>query len=231
MKRLSAPLIFIAIQTAFAVAFLWFSEGVWTRLFQYLSVLSALSYPLLRKGVDVDRMLAVFGLSLTAVADFLLVVVGPFRFAALACFLASQSCHAVRLDRLGSLAPRTTLPARIALGIVLTSVPLAMSMPIDALSLMTPFYAAFLLFNAFAAFRARRRDPFAFPGIVFLILCDAFILLSVGTSEGYFALEPGSIPSILRETSFNFAWLFYAASLALLSLGAVHARKEPTPHA
>ncbi|MFA5006777.1 MAG: hypothetical protein WC509_04880 [Candidatus Izemoplasmatales bacterium] len=230
MKRLSAPLTFIAIQTALAVAFLWFTEGVWTRLFQYLSVLSALSYPLLRRGVDVDRLLAVFGLFLTAVADFLLVAVGPFRIPALACFLVSQSCHAARLDRLASLSTRTTLPARIALGIALTAVPLALSMPVDALSLLTPFYASFLLFNAVVAFRARRRDPFAFTGIVFLILCDFFILLSVGTSEGYFVLEPGSILAILGESSFNFAWLFYAASLALLALGAVHARKESTLH-
>lgn len=227
LKRDPVTVIFIAVETALTAGFLFFTEGLWTRAFQFSAIVLAAIHSFYRFRLAPDRIAASTGFVLTVAADFFLIMVGPLRLLALSLFCIAQTSHAVRLSTFDrahrkreTIVRGTILTFMVALALVATGG------RFDALAILTAVYAMLLLSNAVIAWPLRRRDPFAFPGFLLFILCDVFILLEVGTSQGYFVPAVGSLWAVLLSIPFNLAWLFYVPSQVLLSLSAVTAKKE-----
>ncbi|HAQ57368.1 MAG TPA: hypothetical protein DCR44_08305 [Acholeplasmatales bacterium] len=227
LKRFPVSLLFIAVETALIAGFLFFTEGVWTRAFQFAAIVLSAVHSLYRFRPTTDRVSATAGLMFTVAADLFLVVLGPFRVLALSLFCVAQLFHAVRLSSFDCANHRTIAILRGSTLLLFIAVALFVTVGrFDPLAILAAVYAALLFTNAGIALTIRKRDPFAFPGFLLFILCDLFIFLAVGTDQGYFVLEQESIWALLSGVPFNLAWLFYAPSQVLLSLGAVYARPE-----
>ena len=163
-------------------------------------------------------------LLLTVVSDVFLVLVSPaIRVPAMFSFSVAQICYFLRIY-LGSASKRervSHLAARSAV-IVISLVACAMVLRerIDLLSMVSMFYFANLLVNfAFAVWQCRRSRLLPI-GLLFFILCDVFVGLSV-MSQLYFDFAEGTLLYSLVHTGFNTVWFFYVPSQTLISLSAI----------
>ena len=82
---------------------------------------------------------------------------------------------------------------------------------------VTMFYFANLLVNTLFAFSEFKKHWLMAVGLVFFILCDILIGLSVAI-EGILVVSSNSFIYKLVNVDFNFAWLFYVISQTLLSI-------------
>lgn len=102
------------------------------------------------------------------------------------------------------------------LAVVLTKVVLKQNA--NYMIFATMFYFANLVTNAIFAFAELKRHWLMAVGLVFFILCDIIIGLTVAIDGGIITILETSVIYKIVYVDFNIAWLFYVISQTALSL-------------
>lgn len=212
----------------FIEAVLWIAiqltGGELCRALCYASVLLALCHAIYIYFENVRGLLIVAALFFTALADYCLVVLDESpRVLAMIFFSVTQICYALHLGA-GSERKIAHVSARLGAVIALEIAMLAViGSSADALSAITMFYFANLVTSLVVA--AARGERLLAVGLLFFILCDAFVGLEVLISD-YISVSESSILYRLTHTSINTVWLFYVPSQTLISLSEGIKKKE-----
>ncbi len=212
--------LFILIQTV---------EGRANEIISFSSVAAALAFSLLYLSRNTKSLSTSSGLLFTVISDLFLVIIKPqYKLVAMIFFSLAQLSYFARLlytecdrqRRLWHLAIRISASL---FAIVLTL--LVLRDKADALSLVSMFYYANLIINIVYAF-INRRDSLIFAiGLVFFILCDTVVGLSVMDGM-YFDFAEGSLIYRIIHADINLIWLFYVPSQTLIALSSYELKRK-----
>lgn len=182
--------------------------GAWSIWPKYAGILLclALSWAISARG---GAPLVAPALTLTALADLFLLVLGRFYLLGVALFLVVQTLYLLRLRGAGAgpaLGLRTLLS--LALGLLVWKAGL-----LSPLNLLCALYFAQLLSNACLSWTLRGARQRAFSlGLTLFVGCDLCV--------GLFNL-PGLVPEAIHSFAQLGMWLFYLPSQVLITLSAI----------
>ena len=205
----------VLVQTVSGRANAWVSFACVVLACLFLSLFCQKSYAYL---------LTQLGLICTVCADVFLVVLSPMKqLPAMVFFSITQMCYFLRLYLNHTTANQKSahLIGRGAATIVALGVTTAvLGANTDALSLVSLFYYANLVFNIIVAFTQLKSCPVLAIGLLLFLLCDTVIGLNV-MANSYLSGAKDSFIYKLVSVNFNLAWLFYVPSQALIALSLV----------
>lgn len=156
----------------------------------------------------------------TVCADYFLVYSEEMRqLPAMVFFSITQICYFLRLyfedsDKKRKKAHFICRAFLSVAAIILTLAVLGKNC--DAVALVSMFYYANLILNAVFAFIGFKKNPIFATGLLFFILCDTIVGLSM--IDAYIPLSPESIIYNIVHPGFDLAWVFYVPSQTLLAI-------------
>ena len=169
------------------------------------------------------------GLLCTVCADIFLVVLKPMlQLPAMLFFSVTQICYFIRLyqNQVNAFHKRLHLIFRALttlIAIFLTVI--VLKEKTDALSLVSLFYYANLIFNIIIAFCQFKRCPVLAIGLLLFLMCDTVIGLNIMASS-YISSAKDSLIYRLLNPGFNLAWVFYVPSQSLIAISLSKKHKE-----
>lgn len=206
---------FLAVEGALYAIFLFLDlmgRGGRTVPIKYSGILLCLAFAALCARHGGDRLVPA-ALTLTACADWFLLVRNDRYALGVALFLCVQTVYFLRLRLAGAPA---AWPLRCGLALVagLAVYAAGLASPLNLLALL---YFSQLLSNTVLAWTRKGRRGFRFAlGLTLFVGCDACV--------GLFNALPGSLP--LRPAVSVGMWLFYLPSQVLISLSALPEKEE-----
>ncbi len=160
------------------------------------------------------------GLVCTVCADIFLVVMDPIKqLPAMLFFSVTQMCYFARLylNHVTKKQKMIHLIARVAVTLVALVLTVAvLGENTDALSLVSLFYYANLVFNIIVAFTQLKACPALAIGLLLFLFCDTIIGLNVMADSYISGVGDNVILELIN--SFNLAWVFYVPSQTLIAL-------------
>lgn len=220
MKKKAFPLILVGIEAVLLVLILFvpFPVGV-IRGLQFSAVALAFLYALIRLFTGKIHLFLLFGLLLTVISDFFLVLLPDVDKAfPMTTFFFAQLCYAAAIYFAGI--PVLRLVHLIVRGVLsLVGILIAVIVlwgRVDYLAIISILYFVNLLVNVVFALIQFWKRPFLAVGLLLFLCCDLFIGLQSATSLGYFPLPDWLHAMVFAP--FNFAWLFYIPSQTLIAL-------------
>ena len=217
--------IFVFVEVALGVL-IQTTGGVICRILCFSSIVLSFLFSLFLslKNREADTAITAVALLFTVISDFFLVVMSPaIRVPAMFSFSFAQICYFLRIYRdTESRRERSVhLWVRFCAAIVfLVACPIVLREKTDLLSMVSVFYFANLLANLVFAFMHYKRSLLFPLGLLFFIMCDLFVGLSV-MSELYFEFSESSLIYRITHTELDLIWLFYVPSQTLIPLSLI----------
>ena len=176
-----------------------------------------------------EYYLTQIGLLCTVCADIFLVVLKPMlQLPAMIFFSVTQMCYFIRLyqNQSNTFYKRLHLIFRaLATVIALCLTVVVLWEKTDALSLVSLFYYANLIFNIIVAFCQFKRCPVLAIGLLLFLMCDTVIGLNI-MANSYISGAKDSLIYRLLNPGFNLAWIFYVPSQALIAISLLKKHNE-----
>ena len=195
------------------------------KYFAFFSVLFAALFAFVYFCDSIEYGLIQSGLIFTLIADvFLVLLTEGNKLLAMLFFSAVQILYFLLLYKRDEKWRKLHLSLRasvILLALILTAVVLKKSA--DALSLISVFYFTNLLLNLAWAFVEFKISRFIAIGLLFFIMCDICVGLTV-ISNSYFPLPESGLLNFLAHPPINLVWLFYIPSQTFITLSLAELR-------
>lgn len=219
-RGLILPLCFLLLESVFFVL-IQTTGGRVNEIISFSSVTLAFVFSLFCLSKDVKSISTSSGLLFTVVSDLFLVIIKPqYKLVAMIFFSFAQLSYFIRLLYSDSDKDRRIKHTLIRISASLLAIILTLAVlrdKTDALSLVSMFYYANLIMNIVYAF-IHRKDSLIFAvGLVFFILCDTVVGLSVMDGM-YFDFAESSLIYRIIHSDINLIWLFYVPSQTLIAL-------------
>lgn len=201
-------------------AALCFSSVVVSLLFSLLLLLGNRSAP---------HALTTLALLFTVISDLFLVVISPaVRLPAMFSFSIAQMCYFLRIYLGTDSKKERAVHLSVRCGAILVFIvacALVLGDKTDFLSVISVFYFANLLTNFIFAARQYKRSLLFPIGLLFFMMCDIVVGLSV-MSELYIEFSEGSLLYKILHTELDLVWLFYVPSQTLIPLSLIKKQGE-----
>ena len=135
-------------------------------------------------------------------------------------FSITQICYFLRLylNQANSHNKRLHLIFRaLSIVVALTLTIIVLKDKTDALSLVSLFYYANLIFNIIIAFAQFKKCPVLAIGLLLFLMCDTVIGLNI-MANSYISDAKDSLIYRILNPGFNLAWIFYVPSQTLIAI-------------
>ena len=219
---LASIVIFSAIEIGLLISVL-VCKGNAVPALQFTSIVLAFSFSLIFLNFKKGQYITQLALLFTVIADVFLVLARPQnQSVAMTSFSITQVLYFTKLlketeskkVRLSNLITRI-----VAIVVIEVTTLFVLGEKADFVSLISMFYFINLILNMIFAFVNFKKNPLFAIGLLLFMFCDIFIGLQCAIGV-YIDIPSTSIIYKITFSPFNWAWLFYIPSQALLSISA-----------
>ena len=222
--KLVSITVFCVVEFALLITLL-FGGGELARIASFASIALAFAFSLLFLSIKHKKIITQLALLFTVCADVCLVLARPQNQSlGMSFFSIVQILYFVRLlletpnkqIRLANLISRC-----VAIVAVVVTTLCVLGTKADYLSLISMFYFTNLVLNVVFAFINIKTNPLLAIGLLLFMFCDFIIGLQCAIGV-YIDIPSTSFLYQLAFSSFNWAWLFYLPSQAILSISSIN---------